>query len=91
MKSMIHAELLEQLDKATELENAIWAGDINKLHELAPCVCCCAEHTHEWCPARAWEGCRGQGSVTSKDIDEWARHYGMTRRQFLDPQQGEAA
>lgn len=69
------------------LERAIWEGDLDTLQELAPCRCCCAEHTFEHCPARAWFGCRGQGSMTSADVDSWARHYqqhhGMTRDQFF--------
>jgi hypothetical protein len=63
--------------------DAIWAGDLDTLEERAGCICCCAEHTFEHCPARLWEGCRGQGALTRADIDEWARHYGMTREEFL--------
>ncbi len=47
---------------ARELEAAIWSGDTYRLHELAPCHCCCEEHTFSDCPARAWYGCRGQWS-----------------------------
>jgi len=65
------------------MEDAIWAGDVDLLAERAPCICCCAEHTHEHCPARAWQGCRGQGSLTRRDVDEWAGHYGMSREEFL--------
>jgi hypothetical protein len=67
------------------MERAIWEGDVDALQERAPCVCCCAEHTFESCPARLWRGCRGQDSLTRKDIDEWARHYGMTVYDFLNP------
>lgn len=70
-----------------ELKAALWAGDVDKLHELAPCACCCHEHTFEGCPARAWEGCRGQGSMTRAELESWVRFYeverGMTRDQFF--------
>ena len=59
----------------TELEDAIWAGDVDTLQRLAPCGCCCSEHTFEQCPARAWGGCRGQGSMTRAEEESWARHY----------------
>ena len=69
------------------LIDAMWAGDVNALQELAPCRCCCYEHTFEDCPARAWEGCRGSGSLTRADIESWVRHYethhGMNREQFF--------
>jgi hypothetical protein len=68
----------------TELENAMWAGDVEKLCELAPCICCCAEHTFESCPARQWCGCRG--GLTRSEEQSWFRHYqehhGMTFEQF---------
>lgn len=71
---------------AAQLERAIWEGDLNTLHELAPCQCCCSEHTFDSCPARSWFGCRGQGSMTQADYESWARHYeqhhGMSRAQF---------
>ncbi len=70
-----------------EIERAMWEGDVNKLDELAPCGCCCHEHTFENCPARDWYGCRGQGTMTRADEDSWARHYetahGMTREEFF--------
>lgn len=65
------------------MEEAIWSGDLVTLEERAHCICCCAEHTFEHCPARAWGGCRGQETPTRHDIDGWARHYGMTREEFL--------
>jgi hypothetical protein len=43
-----------------EIAKALWAGDLDTLHELAYCACCCAEHTLSDCPARLWSGCRGQ-------------------------------
>jgi hypothetical protein len=69
-----------------EIARAIWEGDVDKLYELAPCRCCCGEHTFENCPARQWGGCRGQGTMTRADYEEWARHYekfhGMARAEF---------
>lgn len=69
----------------TEIENAMWAGDVERLHEIARCVCCCAEHTFESCPARQWYGCRGQ-TFHYEDRESWFRHYerfhGFTREQF---------
>jgi hypothetical protein len=67
----------------------MWAGDEELLWELAPCRCCCHEHTFEGCEARQWNGCRGQYTMTYADFESWARHYekyhGMTRQQFEDP------
>lgn len=69
------------------LDEAMWAGDVNVLHELAPCRCCCDEHTFEDCPARAWVGCRGQSTMTRAEQESWARHYqthhGMTQEEFF--------
>lgn len=75
-------------DLQKQIEDAMWAGDIDKLDELAHCVCCCHEHTFgPGCPAYAWGGCRGQGTLTYDEIESWARHYerfhGMTREQFF--------
>jgi hypothetical protein len=68
------------------MEKAIWTSDLDALSERAGCVCCCcADHTFENCPARAWEGCRGQGTPTNTDLEEWASLYGMTRIEFLNP------
>lgn len=70
------------------LEEAIWAGDVDTLDEIAGCRCCCWEHTFEWCPARMWGGCRGQGNtaLNHREIESWKRHYmqfhGMTEAQF---------
>lgn len=70
-----------------ELEAAMWAGDIDRLRELAPCQCCCADHFFDCCEARVWGGCRGQDSMTRADHESWAHHYvqfhGMTRDQFF--------
>ena len=69
------------------LEAAIWAGDVATLQALAPCGCCCDEHTFESCSARLWGGCRGQGSMTRADQESWVRHYekfhGMSRERFF--------
>jgi hypothetical protein len=69
-----------------ELEAAIWAGDVDTLHELAGCVCCCDEHFFEDCPARRWGGCRGQFSMTRAERESWQKHYerfhGMSWKQF---------
>ena len=70
-----------------ELEKAMWEGDVERLNELAGCICCCDEHTFEDCPARAWHGCRGSSALTRADVESWARHYeqchGMTRDRFF--------
>lgn len=68
--------------KLEQIEEAMWAGDVDALNEIAGCVCCCAEHTFEACPARAWEGCRGSGTLTRADIIAWSVHYGMTLEEF---------
>jgi hypothetical protein len=71
-----------------ELEEAMWAGDVDKLYELAPCSCCCHEHTHAWCRARLWGGCRSGLAYgdTGDDAQAWLEHYkrfhGMTEEQF---------
>lgn len=69
------------------IKEAMWAGDVDALNELAPCQCCCGEHIFlEGCPAWQWGGCRGQGSMTRADEESWKRHYmanhGMTEDQF---------
>jgi len=70
------------------LEQALWAGDVDTLDRLAPCRCCCHQHTFESCPARAWFGCRGQFIMTRAEEESWARHYGvahgMSREQFFN-------
>jgi hypothetical protein len=76
-----------ETDLRREIEDAMWAGDTELLDKLAPCGCCCHEHTHDGCPARLWEGCRGSGQMTYADVEVWAQHYerfhGMTREQFF--------
>ena len=65
----------------------MWASDVELLDQLAPCRCCCWEHTSEDCEARLWNGCRGSGQPTRADTEAWARHYaehhGMTRAEFF--------
>ena len=80
---------VDAADLALLIELAIWAGQTDALDCLAACECCCHEHTFERCPARAWQGCRGQHTLTWQDTEAWARHYGMSHGQFLNP--GEAA
>lgn len=78
----------EALVQAMTLDEAIWAGDVDTLDEMAPCVCCCSEHTHLGCPAREWRGCRSGLGPGEEPYDEsaWMRHYkanhGMTEREF---------
>ena len=76
-------------DLQRQIEEAMWAGDVEKLDELAHCRCCCWEHTYgSGCPAYAWGGCRGQDSAEdpANDYEGWARHYERfhewTRAQF---------
>jgi hypothetical protein len=57
----------------------MWAGDTDTLDRLAPCRCCCADHTFANCPARAWNGCRGQPTSANDDPDSWAAFYKRTR------------
>ena len=60
----------------------MWDGDVDRLHEIASCRCCCSDHTFEDCIARLWEGCRGSGTLTRQDIQKWADHYKMTLDEF---------
>ena len=73
-------------DLPSDLADALWAGDVDRLSELAPCRCCCFEHTFESCEARLWFGCRGQGALTRAEEESWRRHYeqfhGMTAAEF---------
>jgi len=69
---------------------AMWAGDVDMLHELSPCGCCCGEHTHLYCQAREWGGCRSglmPGESADEDAYEWQRWYaeirGMTEAEFF--------
>jgi hypothetical protein len=73
------------------VERAMWAGDEALLQALAPCRCCCAEHTFETCPARSWEGCKGQFGdevPAQAEVESWVRVYAasphwMTRAEFF--------
>lgn len=76
-------------DYAQKLKAAMWAGDIDALQEIAPCGCCCHEHTHIYCAAREWGGCRSglrPGESEKGIAEEWADFYvkerGMTREEF---------
>ncbi len=79
-------------DIPKEIADAMWAGDTDKLDELAPCRCCCHEHTYDNCPARQWNGCRGQMSFTYAEEQAWAKHYethhGMTEGEFYGFDEG---
>lgn len=75
---------IERSKIAKAVEKAMWANDQDTLWKIAPCDCCCHEHTLSGCLARLWEGCRGQGSMTRADYEGWAKHYGMTVDEFLD-------
>lgn len=71
-----------------EVDEALWAGDRDWLDLLAPCACCCYEHTFADCPARHWNGCRSglEPGETYPDHHAWARwyaeHRGMTEEEF---------
>jgi hypothetical protein len=70
------------------IKRAIWAGDTDELWRIAPCRCCCHEHTfREGCPAFAWGGCRGQFSPPRNWEEGWAEFYaktrGMSRAEFF--------
>ncbi len=70
------------IDADDEVSQAMWEGDTDRLWELVPCGCCCDEHFRESCPARQWQACRGQDSLTWADLEVWAAHYGMTVEEF---------
>lgn len=74
--------------RETAIETAMWAGDTDRLREIAPCRCCCVEHTFSDCAARQWGACRGgQGPTPQQLQEEWVRHYerfhGMSRERFF--------
>jgi hypothetical protein len=57
------------------LEDAMWAEDADALNELAPCRCCCRQHTFYDCPARDWNGCRG-GTESPRETEQaWQEFY----------------
>lgn len=59
----------ELRNRFSTVEEAMWAGDQARCYELAPCRCCCDEHTFFNCEARTWGGCLGQG-VDEDGMDE---------------------
>lgn len=71
-----------------ELVEAMWAGNEDRLRELADCRCCCDEHTFPYCEARLWGGCRGgqpYGWGPEEEFGEaeaWRAFYGMTKAEF---------
>lgn len=73
---MTDQELFERI------QQAMWDNDQDTLNELAYCHCCCDEHTFEDCLARIVGNCRGQGTVTRRDLQGWMEHYGMSSDQF---------
>jgi hypothetical protein len=82
----LNAGLLQRIDAA------VWAGDQAILFELAPCRCCCEEHSFRSCPATVWHGCRGQFGDSNypeqSDVESWVRVYAaaphwMERREFF--------
>lgn len=89
---MNHEELLERLGADftnKKLRDALWAGDVDALDELAPCSCCCYEHTHAYCPARLWGGCRGglalgesEQSIAKSWQEHYAKFHGMSEEEF---------
>lgn len=82
---MTDTKLLQRVDVA------VWAGDQATLFELAPCRCCCEEHTAADCHARAWHGCKGQFGdevPAQAEVESWVRVYAaaphwMTRAEFF--------
>jgi len=68
-----------------DIDDALWAGDLEQLDELAPCKCCCDEHTFSDCPARVWYHCRGQYNL-QEEAEQWAIFYqrrGWSRDDFF--------
>ena len=69
-----------------QIEQAMWDNDTDRLDELAPCICCCSDHTFSSCLARIRNGCRGSNS--DRDIHEsYAKWYfeirGMENDEFF--------
>lgn len=88
--------LVEELAGVTDEEflDALWAGDVDRLQEIAPCRCCCWEHTFTDRDARYWSGCRSglAPGESWRDIHQgWARWYaeirGMTEAEFFGRQE----
>lgn len=72
---------------------AMHRNDVDALRALAPCMCCCWEHTFgEGCPAYAWGGCRGYGSPHAASVrrswqEHYAKHHGMDAETFYNRQE----
>lgn len=69
-----------------EVQEAMWAGNVTRLHVIARCGCCCDAHTGPNCPARLWWGCIGQ--ITEDPYEQgqsWFRLYKerMTEAEFF--------
>ena len=62
-----HEEVTAHL-ASQSLQEALWSGNIVRLQELAPCGCCCAEHTKVSCPTRQWNGCKGDISMNNESL-----------------------
>lgn len=71
------------------VQEAMWDNDHETLDTLAQCDCCCDEHTFESCPARYVGDCKGQGTLTWRDIDGWREYLGMTQEQFYPSHEDE--
>jgi hypothetical protein len=73
-------------DVPPDIVDAMWRGDTDYLDEVAPCRCCCHEHTFDDCPARTWSACRGQYAMTRAETASWKDHYalfhGMSEARF---------
>ncbi len=65
------------------IQDAMWAGDLEKLKALAPCECPPDDIKHD-CRARVWNGCTGKERA-DKAWAEWYRQSrGMTESQFYN-------
>ncbi|WNM70189.1 hypothetical protein [Myxococcus phage Mx1] len=73
--AMTEAELKEAI------KDAMFRGDTSRLHELAPCSCCCEEHYHLPCPAHAWMGCRGSYAADRTERERMERIFGSVPMQ----------
>lgn len=88
LTSAQQADRTRLVELPAELRAALWVGDLDALDRLAPCQCCCDEHTFPCCLARHWGGCRGGLPYGDEGVDEraWAAHYatyhGLTDAQF---------
>lgn len=73
-------------DLKLEVQDAMWAQNVERLHVIAGCKCCCDEHTFVSCPARLWFGCKGQWTEDSFEQGQsWFRLYKerMTESEFF--------